>query len=310
MSDRRRQAVEALFNGLAHDLHFRAASFVPDLRHRPKSLSGALPSEEDALERWGSMAFDDIEREVQHRVGDELDRQFPNGDEDYADWRARFLEVFPKVEYLVNARLLHALTLIPGRALHEVVCRLMREHLPGEKLCVPRDAPKVTTEHWRRDYHTVQNDGVLVGDRALVLLELKAVGKTKGTKFGAGQLAKLAWQAERMQAGSEIEARRLLVVLPRPGRWYLGTSGDVQADVVMGRISLTTKRLKPFTTFLAEVGWSVDDAERAIAGMDPRVCSYADIARTCGEVLPSLMGDDALELLQQLEGLVENANVG
>ena len=318
-----RSAGRIAVGSFRHDLHFRASSFRHDLRWPLSSLRPAIESlgRQALAEKWEDMAFEDIVADVKGAVGDEIDRQLKDKGESDA-WREELLGCFEWVEYTVNTRLLHALARMPGDALHALVSAALGVELPGSVLAidpVDPDNPKRSLIGFknvpgRRSYHVAQHDGLLVGDGAVVSLELKTTGaewrgKKKGTMFDAAQLAKHAWMLTHIKTpGFDQHEKATLVLLPQAGKTgqYRCHSTDVR--VVDGEpVGIKGKGNKPLKKFLGMVGWSLEDARNAVELAPAQVCSFERLAETGREVLESKTGPATASFLRELERVAETS---
>ena len=306
-----------------HDLHFRASSFQHTLEHRLTSLRPAMEilGRRALAEKWEGMSFEDIVADVKAAVGAEIDRQLKEkGDTDA--WRDELLACFERVEYTVNTRLLHTLAGLPGDALHALVEGALGVQLQGSVLAVDPvdpDNPKRSLVGFedvpgRRSYHVAQHDGLLVGDGAVVSLELKTTGaewgdRKKGTKFDAAQLAKHAWMLTHIRtSGFDGHQVATLVLLPQgasTGR-YKCHSSDVR--VPDGEpIEIRGRGNRPLGKFRGVVGWSRDDAKDAVGQAPAGVCSFERFAELGHEVLEPMMGPDAEPFVRELERVAETS---
>jgi hypothetical protein len=224
---------ELIFGQLEHDLHFRASSFVPNLRvQRPKSLAGALlkpgATREQTLEQWSKMSFEDIISQVRGGLARELLSQGLEGQE-APNWLGEFIDGFDRVEYIVNLRLLHALRGIPEHQLRALLTPFLA--MTVEDAGLRLDGPRMPGgEAGRRWYHMAQADGYIRGteEQTLITLEVKACGKTRGTKLDASQIAKHVWlHINEARVAARPLATQLLVVLPKVNGQLVGLASDV-----------------------------------------------------------------------------------
>jgi len=306
-----------------HDLHFRVSSFRHDLKHSLKSLRPAMEmlGRRAFAEKWNDLPFEEIVADVKEAVGSEIARQLKNKRVSDA-WRDELLACFEWVEYTVNIRLLHTLARLPGNALYALVGRALGVELSGSYLAVDPvdpDNPKRSLIGFKgvpgkRSYHVAQHDGLLVGDGAVVSLELKTTGaewgdQNKGTKFDAAQLAKHAWMLTHIKTpGFDGHQKATLVLLPRGTKTsrYKCYSTDVR--VVDGEpVRINGNGNKPLKAFRKVVGWSLEDAKSELERAPARICSFERFAALGHEILKPMKGLDAEPFIRELERIAETA---
>lgn len=299
-------AARLVFDGLCHDLHFRASTFRHNLDQNLKSLVGALGtspgdydhvkgSRDSIVAAWANMDFDDISNVVKEGLVREIDRQ--HVDNPAPVWRDKFLGVFDKVEYVLNLRLLHALALSEPPELHDLMSKALAANLGGTSLALasgrshlsrPNGGPEVVI--YQGDgpnyYHRAQNDGWFVNDHAVVGLEIKTRGKSSSAKFDAAQLAKHAWLAMNLLPdGGFGRSLNLLVLVPARGQRFDAISSDIHVDDV-GNVQLAALKNKPFHSFMNSIGSDADRLHAALARIHTRVCTFEAFAELAGGLAP------------------------
>jgi hypothetical protein len=174
------------------------------------------------------MSFEDIISQIRGGLARELLIQGLEG-EDASNWLGEFIAGFDRVEYIINLRLLHALRGIPEHQFRALLMPFlpMKVEDAGLRLSRPRMPGGEVGRRW---YHVAQADGYIRGteEHTLITLELKACGKTRGSKLDAAQIAKHVWlHINEARAATRPLATQLLVILPQVNGQLVGLASDV-----------------------------------------------------------------------------------
>lgn len=277
-----------IWRHLAHDLHYRASSYVPNLDvRRPKSLLGVLKTFDSGdhnatADRWALMPFAAVMEEVKSALRAELERQLGT-EPGFLPWCEQFVQCFDKVEYSVNLRLLHAFAQLTPEELHTLIGAILGVGLPGNTLQLRRPGSKTRKgPNW---YHRAQDDGLLVGEQAMVALELKTQGKSSRTKLDAAQVAKHIWMLSQWDAPEILSTDRFpLVLLPDRDGEPTGYATDLALN---GRhLCLRPPGNKPFKEFIQRQTPEIQSALMAtVSSCSIPVSTYQDLATTASQVL-------------------------